>query len=795
MRKGGNLIFLVVVLALVLILPHKLQAQTVPNNLTVNLNNDPPLFIQNISNQTWPRTTNLTNAFDLDDYFTDNSSLTFTASTVANITISIDSDGIVSFYPDYSFEGIRYVVFTATDPYFESTISNNITLNVTNDTEPPQWSNVAKDIADASIFQNTIVVFSADWTDNYALSSYYFSINQGSGFVDQSPVSFTGLSNSSTFTTTITAAGGTTVSWKFTALDTTGNSNTTTTQSFTVVSFDVPPPAGGGTGTGGTGSGGSSGSSSGGSSGGGGGFSGAAIQGATIPSYFTIEPEQFNIELKQGQSTAISAKITNIGSENLSFDTIATGLDEFSPIYNKNNFTLAPGEFDTIVIQITAPDLMSPDVYNAELYVDTPPENKSAPISITVKQANISFEILVDVQDDYETSLIGENVVANITLTNTLDVASRDLEMYYAILDFRGNIINSVTQTYPFSEREITFEKSIDIPAGTPEGKYIFFARAVNGADIALDGDAFDAVGVLFSPEFMTVASFIRTNLIIILIILLAILAAFLMVRHLRNKEKLRLLNLYLMVTQMKKLLAEENYEDAIDLYVRIKAAYGQPVSKTALENMNQLKEEMKALVDKLELRLRVVHEAAKAEAKEKEDKKKAKEEKSDEKKEGEDKPEEETEAKPEEKLTTEGEKTTLDNKPTEETKLEAAKKVEDDLKEEIKEDTKPEAKPEEEKSEQKEETEAKPEETPDIKEKTLANPQTEVKETTMTKEAKSVPEVKTKIPETKEAKLDDKKPLKPKEEPKIVKKEKPKKSKEVVKKKVTKKKVKNAKK
>ena len=68
------------------------------------------------------------NYIDLDDYFSDldtDNTLSYTASDVSNIEISIDSANRVGLTPDADWYGARYVVFTATDG-FSNRSSNNI---------------------------------------------------------------------------------------------------------------------------------------------------------------------------------------------------------------------------------------------------------------------------------------------------------------------------------------------------------------------------------------------------------------------------------------------------------------------------------------------------------------------------------------------------------------------------------------------------------------------------------------------------------------------------------------------
>jgi hypothetical protein len=95
--------------------------------------NHPPSLTASIPNQTWPMNTNNTNAFDLDNYFTDidADNLTYAYMPVANITVVINSTtNIVSFIPNINWTGARNITFYANDS-INTTPSNLVRLTVT----------------------------------------------------------------------------------------------------------------------------------------------------------------------------------------------------------------------------------------------------------------------------------------------------------------------------------------------------------------------------------------------------------------------------------------------------------------------------------------------------------------------------------------------------------------------------------------------------------------------------------------------------------------------------------------
>jgi hypothetical protein len=108
---------------------------TVSNNVsfTVNSVNDAPIFTGTIANQYWSENNDRIDAFDLDDYFSDVEGITLTYSanntSGGNVTITIDGNNSVSFYPAANWTGKEIVYFIASDGV-QNTSSNAVTLNV-----------------------------------------------------------------------------------------------------------------------------------------------------------------------------------------------------------------------------------------------------------------------------------------------------------------------------------------------------------------------------------------------------------------------------------------------------------------------------------------------------------------------------------------------------------------------------------------------------------------------------------------------------------------------------------------
>ena len=114
----------------------------IQNNLLF-ADNLKPNFVGNLPNITWPEDNST--SFNISGNFSDpnNDTLTYNVlSPVENITIAINSStGIVNLTPSLNFFGIRYVIFLANDSD-NITLSNNVTLNITNVNDLPTVTNL-----------------------------------------------------------------------------------------------------------------------------------------------------------------------------------------------------------------------------------------------------------------------------------------------------------------------------------------------------------------------------------------------------------------------------------------------------------------------------------------------------------------------------------------------------------------------------------------------------------------------------------------------------------------------------
>src|SRR3989339_497601 len=544
----------------------------------MNVLNGPPLLIQNIPNFTWATNELLIKTVILEDYFLDSEGLdmVYSFSNTSNITVFINNSN-VSFYPNLNFVGTETVFFYASDGEENST-SNLVYLNVGTDTESPRYSFLGKSISE--IYQNSYVTFSAIWEDNGGLKEYTFSINQGGIWANYTYL-FNGIQNLSSYTKQISAGGGSTVYWYFCAKDTSSNSNCSSTQSFVVSTRVFPPPP-------------SSSNSDRDSS------SSSFTKNFILPilerekvENFTLSVDSFLISLKQGGSTTRIIEITNIGNTNLSFNLSFENVKGFKALLSEKNFTLEAGKSKKITMDFIFPKDIDPGQYFS-LFVINSIYQVKIPLVFEINPLNVDLDLKVNIFEEFKIIKPNEVVKANITISHVNDKIPLNLTLYYDIKDYYGNIYNSKEELI-LLESSLNLERNLSLFEDFPIGNYLFYARASDEDYIAMNSDSFE-VGLKF-----VFSSFLKSSFIFILIFSFSVFSFLLLLRYKHEKNKEELLELYIKLLELKRLIHEGNYDSAANLFILIKKHYGEYISKDALNDRELLKKEIQKLTKESE--------------------------------------------------------------------------------------------------------------------------------------------------------------------------------------------------
>jgi len=206
-------------------------------DVTVNNTDSNPVLKANISGITLNE--GATTTLNLSNYFKsiDGDSLNYLSITPDNITVFINNTNTtVILTAREDFFGIRYIVFYANDTSGNVTLSNNITLTVSNVNDAPATPTLVFPANTSSVFSATGKV-TLNWTastdvDNVALTYYVFygtNINVASTANTQN-----------TYLTLSNLNNATTYYWKVYASDGTANSANSSMLQFTVTRDDAP---------------------------------------------------------------------------------------------------------------------------------------------------------------------------------------------------------------------------------------------------------------------------------------------------------------------------------------------------------------------------------------------------------------------------------------------------------------------------------------------------------------------------------------------------------------------------
>lgn len=534
----------------------------------------PPYLIMNIPDQSWQENESNLNAFDLDNYFGDAEGdvLTYYNSSINNIYVFIDSiTNEVSFFPRLGFSGVENVTFYASDSVYDS-LSNEVSLFVGQDDSPPKWFYPTP--SKTVIYQNDLITFYTNWTDNRNLESYILSINQGAGWDNYSSTVFSGIQNISLYEVQIRAPASNTVYWKFYAFDSSGNINITSTQSFTVSAQQIPSQNSGNSEDNETGV-------------------KKLIKKLDVLQIrkvenFQLNEEEFKVSLKQGSFKTKVLRITNTGIEDILVNIYSQKISNFT-VFSETNISIPPGKFKEIIIDFNIPERTIPGQYFGYIQVESPQIKKAIPVVLDVQGINLEFDVLLNLSEEFKTVKPGEIIKVNVTVTNLKDFKQTNASMYCTIKDYNGIV-------YDFFEENISFfstlrlERKLTVPDIAPEGSYLIYVRVSDDKSIAIDSVSFE-VGSRFN-----LFSFFKLGSIFVFILASALLLAAFMVKYNRDKEKSELLKLYIMLNKLKSLIKQGKEEEALKLFIKIKEIYNEPVPKEVFDDKERLKEEISAL-------------------------------------------------------------------------------------------------------------------------------------------------------------------------------------------------------
>ncbi|MBI4164084.1 MAG: PKD domain-containing protein [Candidatus Aenigmarchaeota archaeon] len=179
------------------------ETYSTPSTTLAYIKDRPPVSIQTFNGVFWLEDASNTADLSTEFFDSDGDTLSYSASSVQNIQISISQTGIVTFTPDANFTGQRQVIFSATDPIGKS-VNGDFVVNLTvlpqND-NPEIISTAITTATEDSAYSYDVNAFDVD-ADTLTFSLITFptsmTVNPSTGVISWTPVNSQVGSNSIT---------------------------------------------------------------------------------------------------------------------------------------------------------------------------------------------------------------------------------------------------------------------------------------------------------------------------------------------------------------------------------------------------------------------------------------------------------------------------------------------------------------------------------------------------------------------------------------------------------------------
>jgi len=232
---------------------------------------------------------------------------------------------------------------------------------------------------------------------------------------------------------------------------------------------------------------------------------------------FEVEPGLIKFTIKQGNALRKEFKVKHIKGGSIKID-ISKNTD-FLKVFNKDKFTLEPNETETIKADFYAAKDATPDAYSGNIRV-TGNNNQTETINliIVVEEKKPLFDVITHIDD--KTVNPGDKVTADVRLLNMGDLNHFDVLFRYSVKDLQGNTITYREESLAI-DKELNLTRSLEIPSGTEEGQYLFYANVRYGDVSASGTETFRVVESVIPKIAYYLIAFILLILIIILLILI----------------------------------------------------------------------------------------------------------------------------------------------------------------------------------------------------------------------------------------------------------------------------------
>jgi hypothetical protein len=199
-------------------------------------------------------------------------------------------------------------------------------------------------------------------------------------------------------------------------------------------------------------------------------ISGAVIEESNI----TINKDLIKVTIKQGETQREIIKLENTGNKTLNLTITPETMGRFMVI-SETAFVLEPGEKKEIIIDIFAKEDEPPEAHTGRILIKDEGEiEKIINVIIEIKEKKALFDLQTQVLTKEVEA--GDDVEANIKMTNLGDLKNIDIHLYYSIKDFQGNTLAFREESLAIND-ELEIKRELKIPQSAPYGAYVFYSK------------------------------------------------------------------------------------------------------------------------------------------------------------------------------------------------------------------------------------------------------------------------------------------------------------------------------
>ena len=259
--------------------------------------------------------------------------------------------------------------------------------------------------------------------------------------------------------------------------------------------------------------------------GGGGGGGGATVSNVN----FQVEPEFLTTTIFKEEGKSFDVKVRNTATVSANISVIISNLSDYA-IINEENFQLVVGEEKVLRLYLYALKSAKPGVYYGKIIFKSGTIERKVNIVLEVREREALFDIKVSIPPSYKSIYAGEDLKTFIDMLNVgLYGTAVDVDLYLYITNFDKFIIYESSKEVIAVKTNVSIERMLYVPLGTPKGSYIVLGEARYGNITVSTYDTFNVIEKKYLKA---------TYLLIIIAILVLLLLIFFIIWKRRKKKK-----------------------------------------------------------------------------------------------------------------------------------------------------------------------------------------------------------------------------------------------------------------